>query len=173
LRDYLAEDFLLGMMVTKAGFRVALSGDELDTTEISKSVRAFFARHRRWAILRRRLGGPGYAAELLASPFFWFSAAVACSGGRLPILSAAALLLALRYALELSTRSPEDPRSSLDWALLPLRDALVAGVFWAGLFGRHTSWRGRRIRVGQRTLIETAARPGLPVLAQSIQRAAS
>jgi ceramide glucosyltransferase len=173
VRGYLAEDFLLGTMVSSAGYRVVLSGDELDTTEVSKSVAAFFARHRRWAILRRRLGGPGYAAEILASPFFWFAGAAAASGGRPGALTAAAALLTARYALETAARAPDDPRSACDWLLLPVRDALIAGVFWAGLFGRSTRWRGRRIQVGPRTRIETAAPSPISVLAQSARRAAT
>jgi hypothetical protein len=33
----------------------------------------------------------------------------------------------------------------------------VAALFWAGLFGRRTSWRGRLLLVGRNTLIERPA----------------
>ena len=44
--------------------------------------------------------------------------------------------------------------TAADWLLAPLRDLAVAALFWAGLFGRRTSWRGRLLLVGRDTLIE-------------------
>lgn len=169
LQDFLAEDFLFGTKVQEAGYRVVLSADELDTTEISKPISAFWSRHRRWAILRRRLGGPAYAFEMLAAPFFWFLCAVLFSHGSLAVIGTASLLLTLRYGLELGLRGAGERRRRFDWVLLPLRDLVVAGVFWAGLFGRSTIWRGRAIRVGARTLIESGAPARASLLASSLR----
>jgi hypothetical protein len=42
-----------------------------------------------------------------------------------------------------------------DVPLLPVRDLLCAALFWSGLVGRRTSWRGRSVVVGPRSLIVT------------------
>jgi len=158
VRDYLAEDFLLGKAVRGAGYRVFLSADVLDTSEIARTPAAVWARHRRWAMLRSRLGGAAYAAELLASPLLWFVGAVLTGGARPAVWAAGSLLLLLRYTAEaLAAADAAQPLSVSDIFLLPLRDAGVAGVFWAGLLGKTTSWRGRRIRVGPATRIEPEA----------------
>jgi len=180
LRGHLAEDFLLGRSVRRAGFSVALSADFVDTSEVKKSARAVWARHRRWAMMRRRLGGGLYAGELLAPALPWFLAAAAASsssGGALTVATpgalivappralivAAAVLLAARYLAEIGVGAVIGRRlDARDALLLPARDLAVFAVFCAGLAGRSVAWRGRAMRIGRETLIETlpGARPG-------------
>ena len=113
------------------------------------------SRQRRWAILRKRLGGIGYLSEMLASPLPWFAAVIAASHGHGRLVAAAAALYLFRAALEaLSAARSENPFTAADWLLFLPRDAAVAALFWAGLFGRKTSWRGRLMIVGHQTLIE-------------------
>jgi ceramide glucosyltransferase len=154
LRDYLAEDFLLGRLVSRAGLRVVLCAEEVETAEVAKSLGRVWARHRRWAILRQRLGGAAYLGEVFSSPALWFTGAVLASGGRIPVLSAAVLLGLLRGALEsLGAAEAGRPLSAADYLMLPVRDLWVSLVFWAGLFGQRTAWRGRSLRVGPGTLL--------------------
>jgi hypothetical protein len=66
-------------------------------------------------------------------------------------------LYAARIAVEaLSVADAGRPLKTRDVLLMPLRDAGVAALFWAGLFGRKTVWRGRMLLVGERTLIAPA-----------------
>lgn len=158
LRDHLAEDFLLGERTQHAGYEVRLSGDEIETSEVCKSLAAVWARHRRWAILRARLGGPAYASELLASPSLWLAAAAAGSvltAHPGAVLGAALCLAAARIAIEARLAADAGrPLEVRDYPLIPARDLAVSALFWAGLFGRHTHWRGRKLRVGRRTRLE-------------------
>jgi ceramide glucosyltransferase len=167
LRDHLAEDFLLGEMTRDAGYDVRLSSDEIDTAEVCKTVQAVWARHRRWAILRVRLGGIAYASESLASPALWFAvaAAGAWSGSHAALVLGTALSLwVCRAASEASlARDAGRPLGVRDLLLIPLRDVGVAALFWAGLFGRRTRWRGRQLWVGSRTLLRPMA-PAAPLL---------
>jgi len=156
LRDHLAEDYLLGRMVAGAGYRVVLSGDEIETTEVSRSLSAAWSRQRRWAILRKRLGGPSYAAELLASPLPWFAGVLLAARNEPGLVACAAALYLLRIGLEAFTAARSGGFSAADWLLAPLRDLAAAVLFWAGLFGSRTSWRGRSILVGRNTLIVRA-----------------
>ena len=164
LQDHLAEDFLLGEKTLEAGFAVRLSADEVDTAEVGKSARSAWSRHRRWAILRVRLGGLSYSSELLASPALWFAAAVsgaALIGGRagIGIACAGATLWGARIAVE--ARLAADAGRTLSASDLPIvviRDVAVAALFWAGLLGRRTRWRGRELSVGAGTLLRPVGR---------------
>jgi ceramide glucosyltransferase len=154
LRNYLAEDYLIGREVRRAGYRVVLSADVIDTIEVNKSARAVWDRHRRWALMRRRLGGALYLCEAFSGALPWAVAASA-AGGWLP----AALLLAARYALEGRVADAVgSPHSFLDRMLLPLRDLGATAVFVAGLTGRSVRWRGRDLSIGRDTrIVGTAA----------------
>jgi len=154
LRNHLAEDFLLGEAVTRAGYEVRLASEEVVTAEVCKSVRAVWGRHRRWAILRVRLAGPRYAAESLASPALWFLLAAAGASGNAAALASAAILWTGRVALEAALAADAGrPMDASDFLLAFVRDAAVAALFWAGLFGRRTRWRGRLLHVGRNTLL--------------------
>ena len=155
LQDHLAEDYILGKMVAKACFRVVLSADEIETVEVSRSLTAAWSRQRRWAILRKRLGGPGYAGELLATPLPWLVGVAVAARGDAALLAVGAGLYLLRVALEAASAARSgDAFSPWDWLLVPVRDAAVAALFVAGLFGSRTTWRGRVLRVGRNTRIE-------------------
>jgi ceramide glucosyltransferase len=155
LEAFLAEDYLIGRKILGAGYRVVLSADVLETTEVRKTARAAFARHRRWAMMRRRLGGPLYLCEVFSGPLPWALGA-AVAGAWVP----AGVLLAVRYGLEGAIAASQGrPLSALDWLLLPVRDLAAAATFLAGLVGNSVSWRGRRLRIGKDTRILAGA-PG-------------
>ncbi len=159
LRDHLAEDFLLGELVRGAGYRVVLSPHEVETRLGARSASAVWQRHRRWAILRKRLGGPSYAAEALASPVPFVAGAIACSSGEPAVVAAALLLWSARIAVEAPVLARPGRRLPASELLgIPLRDLASAPLFWAGLFGRRTAWRGRTLTVGRRTLLESGGR---------------
>ena len=163
LKDYLAEDFLMGRLVARAGYRVELSADEIEAVSGSKACGSVWRRHRRWAMLRSRLGGPYYATEALASPTLCLAGAALASRFAPGALALALCLWVLRAASEaVALRGARPGFSIMDLALLPLRDAAVAVLFWAGLLGRRTRWRGRSLRVGPGTRLEDDRRSSKP-----------
>ncbi len=153
LENFLAEDYLIGRAVRKAGYGVVLSADVIETREVGKSPGAAFARHRRWAMMRHQLAGPLYLCEVFSGPLPW--ALALSAAGAWPV---AAVLLGARYAMEGFVAENLGARlRPSDWLLLPVRDLAAAGVFVAGLVGGSISWRGRALRIGRHTRI---IRPG-------------
>jgi ceramide glucosyltransferase len=152
LRDYLAEDFVLGREVRRSGYRVILSADVLDTMEVGKPLRVVWSRHRRWSMMRRRLAGRLYLGESMVGALPWALLALAAPG--VPLKAAAGALLGLRWGAELAViRASGEEIDWRDVALLPVRDLFAGGVFVAGLLGRTLAWRGRPLVIGPDTRI--------------------
>jgi ceramide glucosyltransferase len=152
--DHLAEDFLLGDLISAAGFRVVLSPCFVTVVSTGRSVRAFWDRQVRWARMRKRLAGAGYLAEAFASPIPW-AIPVACLGGWRG-LAAALTVTAAKVATDgllLRRLRVSGPGPSLPF-WVAVKDCLAFGVFWTGLVSDRTRWRGRQVRIGKRTLLE-------------------
>jgi ceramide glucosyltransferase len=153
--DHLAEDFLLGDLVSAAGFRVVLSPCFVTVVSSGRSVGAFWDRQVRWARMRRRLAGAGYLAEAFASPIPW-AIPVACLGeakGLAAALGVAGWKLASDAYLRRRLRVPGPGPGLPVW--IAGKDLLAFGVFWAGLVSDRTRWRGQPVRIGKRTLVES------------------
>ena len=140
LKDYLAEDFVMGKFAAAAGFGVILSRTIVQHHIGSESLRANAAHRLRWARSTRRSRRIGYLGQIfthtlpiaaIISPFrpSWWPAllfAAACRG--VAAWATSAWILGTR------------PR----WLLLVLQDLLAFGFWLAGFVGNTIEWRGRR-----------------------------
>ena len=138
----LAEDFILGKMFEHAGARVIIAPTVLDNPNRRLSLRAAFARHLRWSMLRWRLRP---VAALLMLPCAW---------------SLFGPLALLWFALLLTIRDLGGwvllrgwGRAWIPVLLGPVRE-LAAPIAWlAGALKRHVTWRGQRLRLSAGTLL--------------------
>jgi len=143
LKDYLAEDFVMGKFAARAGYGVMLSSYVIEH-HIGGSDLTHNAEQRlRWARSTRRSRPLGYLGQLLTMPLPL--ALLVCLAHRAwwPVL----LLTLVVRILAASVVAGKVLRARLDWVLLPLED-LAALCFWvAGFFGNTVVWRGHRYRL--------------------------
>ncbi|MGH9441754.1 MAG: ceramide glucosyltransferase [Thermoanaerobaculia bacterium] len=153
VRDHLAEDFLLGDLMVRAGFRAVLSRHFVTVISRRKTIRSFWDRQVRWARMRRKLAGPAYFAEVFASPVPWALPLLVLGGapGAAAALAAAGLKIASDIALLKRGKSLPARASLPGW--IATKDLLAFGVFWAGLASDRTRWRGQSVRIGKRTIL--------------------
>lgn len=143
LKDYLAEDFVLGQLAAQAGMGVILSSCRIEHRIGSQGFRANMAHRLRWARSTRRSRPAGYVGQVFTNPLplalLLWAAAPAWSP-----LAAAAILLRALAAWAVAGRVLHDELTARRWYLLPVQD-LLSFLFWvAGFFGNTIHWRGRR-----------------------------
>jgi ceramide glucosyltransferase len=155
LKDYLAEDFVMGKFAAEAGYGVILSSYVIEH-HIGNSALRQNATHRlRWARSTRRSRPAGYLGQLFTMPLplglivcLWHSAWWPVLVVALPMRALAAYVVSARVL-----------KAKLNWFLLPLEDLLAFGFWIAGFFGNTIVWRGRRYRLHRDGRFELLTNP--------------
>jgi ceramide glucosyltransferase len=140
VKDYLAEDYMLGRIASELGFEVRLSAYVVEHRIGSERMRANFAHRLRWARSTRRSRPWGYLGQFFTYSLPVGMLAIWASPESWPLLSITVVLRAFSaIAVSEGILGVEVP-----WFLLPLQD-IVAFLFWiAGFFGKSIQWRGQR-----------------------------
>ena len=151
LEDYLADDHMLGRLVSQQGFTVVLSGYLVDNVVHEKGFRSLIAHELRWARTIRTVAPWGHAFSFVMYilPVTMVTALLSelAFGSDLIewVLNASALALRMRMH-----RTVGRALGTSDWRdtwLVPVRDVLGLGVWLVSLFGRHVNWKGRDFTV--------------------------
>ena len=146
LKDYLAEDFVMGKLAAELGWRVILSSCVIEH-HIGSQPFGPNVRHRlRWNRSTRRSRPLGYIGQVftnplplavlfcLAEPVWW------------PVFLVTAVFRAVA-ARATASRILQDRLTGEQWWLVPVQDA-ASFVFWlAAFFGNTILWRGRKYRL--------------------------
>jgi ceramide glucosyltransferase len=141
---YLADDYQLGLRVTKAGYRVEFAPPIVETN-IGAPTWAEVWRHQlRWSRTIRVSRPAGYYGSIITNATLWalvaFAAGQWWAGG-------AALTLRLITGGLTAARVLRAPQMSRWLWLMPLRDLFGLAVWIGGCFGSIVYWRGRKLRL--------------------------
>lgn len=152
IKDYLAEDFMLGKFAAEEGHGVILSSYVIEHHIGSSDFRHNAAHRLRWCRSTRRSRPAGYVGQLFTMPFPLTLLTAAWNPALWPVIPAT---LAVRMVTA-RVVSWGVLRAQINWLLLPVED--IAGfLFWfAGFFGNTIVWRGRTYRLerdGRFTLV--------------------
>ncbi len=143
LQDYLAEDFMMGKLVSKAGGSVLLSSYVIQHCIGGQSFWKNLRHRLRWARSTRRSRPLGYLGQIFTNPLPLALLTVALEPRWWPL---AALTVAFRavVAWVVAGEILNDPLTAKQWYLVPLQD-LASFLTWIfGFFGNTIEWRGQR-----------------------------
>ncbi len=149
LVEYLADDYEMGERISRAGYRVELCHEVVETTVPAYGFGEFRDHQLRWARSTRDSRKLGYLGVGVTYALPWALMTCVASGFALWSFSLLSLVALARVAVALSVGVGVlgDGQVMRDLWLLPLRDFLGLG-FWAWSFAGDTVvWRGERFRL--------------------------
>jgi ceramide glucosyltransferase len=158
MANYHSDDFELGNRIAKKGHRIELMRKPVWMV-FPKQTAADFVRHEmRWAIGLRNVRPAGYAGMAFTHGLPWAVAAAiaAASAGWAEVAvfyPVSYLVLRLAVAWTAGVWGLGDTGIAPKLWLLPVRDAISAAVWVAGLFSDKIRWRGLEYRVKKRILV--------------------
>ncbi len=152
LADHLADDFMLGQLVARAGWELALS-DYVIETVVTESWRSLLSHELRWArtvktvrpsqhVMSMVTWGLPAAGLTLVGPAWLGAVAIG-----VPLALRLALHLLTRYRFGIDTPGPL-------W-LVPVREMLCFGIWAASFASREVVWGDRAFRVAPSGLMAT------------------
>ena len=157
-KDILAEDFIIGREMQRAGKKVVLSNHLIGNVNEYWNIKRFLNRHTRWGKLRWQIGGIKYCSEILANPVFVAILPVLFRGPSRQTLSFAAIVglikvlgdsvMGRRVASMSGVQNMPAP-SPFIYFLSPLKDFIIGLVWFVPLVSSTIAWRGNRYIIGK------------------------
>jgi ceramide glucosyltransferase len=149
LVDYLADDYQLGNMVYRAGYRLALSGHFVESIMKRESLRGILSRQLRWARTMRVSRPGGYFASGVTQPVPLALLALVASGFSASGWQAVLLLSLVRVIVTFSYSRyfVSDYLIPRFLWLLPIRDLFAFSTWALSFLGNRVVWRGSSFRL--------------------------
>jgi ceramide glucosyltransferase len=169
-KDILAEDFIIGREMHRAGKKVALSNYLISNINEYWSVKRFLNRHTRWGKLRWKIGGVRYFSEVLANPVFAAVLPVLISGPSRTALSFAAFVSLIkilgdfvigRTVISRTAEYRTHRTSAFTYLLAPFKDILIGLLWFVPLLSSTVVWRGNRYVIGKDSRLSPCPDTGL------------
>lgn len=159
LVNQLADDYELGARVAKAGYRVELCREVVETAIPPYGWSDFIDHQLRWARTVRDARPAGYLGLMVTFGMGWALLNVLASGAS-PLslwLVGLSFFLRLAQAMMVGAEVLGDHQILENLWLLPLRDLVQMGVWLAGFAGNTIVWRGERFVLKNGKLVSKAA----------------
>jgi ceramide glucosyltransferase len=148
LKDYLAEDFVMGNRVAASGWRVLLSSEVIEHRIGSEKFGSNLSHRLRWLRSTRRSRPLGYIGQVFTNPFAVGLIAWAILPAWWPALLVTALVRAASAWAQAGWVLHDPLTRRYWWAVLP-QDVWNFLIWVAGFFGNTVVWRGRTYYVAR------------------------
>lgn len=146
LLNQLADDYELGARIARAGYRVEIAADVVETSVPAYGWRGFMDHQLRWLRTVRDARPAGYAGLVFTHGLGWAVLNLIASGLS-PVslwILAMSFFLRLSLAMTVGAEVLSDRQVLPHLLLLPFRDLIAMALWAAGFAGNTIIWRGER-----------------------------
>jgi ceramide glucosyltransferase len=164
LADHLADDFLLGHLAARAGYRVVLCPYVVEHVLPAEGFGEFVRRQRRWAIGQRHSRPWGHVGLLFTHGTAMSLAFLLASGGAAIGWAVVGVTWLARLAMGwiIGAKYLRDATARRFLWLIPLRDLIGFALWCSSFVGNTVDWRGQRFRVVKGGRLLPVRRPAGP-----------
>lgn len=151
IADFLADDYMIGNLVSKAGYRVRLSRYAVETVLSRLGFSGFIAHQVRWARGIRACNRLGHTGSIITNGTVLAASYLALSGFSAQGWALFALVAVFRMAMArfIGVKCLGDKLLDRFLPLVLVRD-LFSFIFWcAAIFGDRVEWRGQTFRLAR------------------------
>lgn len=156
VKDYLAEDFVMGKLAAARGIKVILSSYVIEHRIGAQRLTANLRHRLRWGRSTRRSRPRGYVGQVFTHPLPLAALALAVAPES-SSFAIAAILLRFAAAWAAGGYVLRDRLTMRYWWLLPVQDTISFLVWIGGFFGNTIQWRGRKYNLLRDGRFELAA----------------
>jgi ceramide glucosyltransferase len=148
VKNMLADDFYLGNLANTQGYEIKLSDSIVTLTCEEKNFADFWHHQLRWARTYRTVRPISLATIVMHGPC-WALTLLATSHGAPAAWATLMLVLAARLAMSAAIvgRVLKMPDMLKDLWLVPVKDLIMTGVWFASLLSNKVKWAGRQFKV--------------------------
>jgi ceramide glucosyltransferase len=149
LSNMLADDYEIGNRIARAGGRVMVSREVVETMYPAMTFSEFWEHQLRWARTVRLCRPASYLGLLVTHGLPWALVGAAASGSAraAAFLFTAYFVLRLALAWTIGVWGMKDETARKRWWLVPLRDALHFGVWVGSFFSKRIVWGGTEFQL--------------------------
>lgn len=143
VKDFLAEDFVMGNLAAEKGYGVILSSYVIEHRIGSQQLAANWRHRLRWNRSTRRSRPWGYVGQLFTNPLPLALLLLAAAPAWWPVVAATAVFRGVA-AWATAGVALGDPLTARLWWLVPIQDVASFAAWIGGFFGNTILWRGRK-----------------------------
>ncbi len=147
--DYLADDFLLGNLPAKAGYKVVLSDYVVEHVLATASFGELINRQTRWACCQRVSRPWGYLGLIFTHGTATSLLLLMATGGSTLGWAGLGITWSTRLAMGwvVGVKSLKDPVATKFLWFVPLRDLMSFAIWCYSFLGNTVEWRGQRLKL--------------------------